>query len=140
MKHLSVVVLGASLALVPATSFAWRAVNLLEVFPAGNGAFEVVSRPGSGASNFWCAAGDYALRQLGAAAAQRIYIVKPSSRSSQYGGKATVQFSLSPPASGAADPGYSLSVKVMGDNLTAAFAQQYCHDFDADKGSMIRRR
>ena len=68
--------LAAVLGLLPLASGAWQADNLLTVNPLPNGVFEVIGRPGSAGSDYWCAAGDYALRVLGASGTQRIYITR----------------------------------------------------------------
>ena len=107
-------------------AFAWRAQNGNEVKPVSKSVFEVVARGRSGAADFWCGAGDYALRVLGAAATQRIYIWQPIGASVTMPGDRAVQFSFSAPKGADTSTGYSLSVKRAGDNLTAAAAQQYC--------------
>lgn len=122
-------VLGAvvALVLVPATGQAWTAFNLMEVNPVGKSVFEVVGRAGSGPSQYWCGAGDYARTVLGVKPTQRIYIWKAIGPSQTRPGYKAVQFALSPPP-GKEDyqPGYSLSVKAEGDNMDAAMARRYC--------------
>lgn len=126
MKRVSTLILALATALAPGWASAWWAYNRHEVLPVSNGVFEVVSEVGSGAQQFWCAAGDYAYRALGAAAAQRIYIVRAIGPSQTRPGRKSVQFSLVPPPGADTEPRLSLSVKAVGDNLRAAAAQQYC--------------
>lgn len=114
------------LAFAPAMAGAWWAINRHEVFVVSDGVFEVLNEVGSGAVDYWCGAGDYARRQLRAAATQRIYIWKAIGPSATHPGKKSVQFSFSAPEGASTSPGYSLSVKAVGDNLTTAAAYQYC--------------
>ena len=114
--------------LVPEVALAWRAWNRHEVLPVADGVFEVVSRVGSGPRQFWCGAGDYVYRKMGAPGVQRIYIHEAIGESVNRPGKKSVKFSLTPPLDVSTSPGYSLSVKAVGDNLSAASAQQYCYD------------
>lgn len=119
----------AGLAAVPALAQAqWRAMNGSEVFPLSNGRFEVVNRNNSRTQEYWCAAGDYAIARLRTSATQRIYIQVPIGPSKSRPGRKAVQFSLSPPASGPAPQSYSLTVKTVGETLTASFARNYCFD------------
>lgn len=106
----------------------WRAINRSEVFPISSDRFEVVNRSNSRTQEYWCAAGDYAIRQLRTSATQRIYVVSPIGPSQFRPGKRGVQFSLTPPPEGPAPQSYSLSVKTVGENITASFARNYCLD------------
>lgn len=117
----------ALIALTPGWASAFRSQTRNEVNPVSDGVWEVVQRPGTSASDYWCSAGDFAIRQLGAAATQRVYLWRALGPSATQSGKAAVQFSFSAPAGANTTPGYSLSVKAVGDNLTAAAAQQYCY-------------
>ena len=109
---------------------AWRARNLHQVNVVSPTVFEVVGRPGSGAADYWCGAGDYVRHLLRMPAVQRVYIWRAIGPSVGQSGRKAVQFSLSPPEAKVAPPGYSLSVKAVGDSLTAASAFQYCLDND----------
>lgn len=112
----------------PGLALAWRAVNQSEVIPVAGDRFEVINRASSRAQDYWCAAGDYAIAQLRKPAGQRIYIWAGVGPSQTTKGRKAVQFSLSVPPSGPAPQSLSLSVKAVGDSLTAAAAQQYCYD------------
>lgn len=116
------------LALMPTLAPAWQADNLHTVNPLPGGAFEVIGEPGSAGPDFWCAAGDYAIRVLGVESTQRIYIVRGRGAPETSDRKAAVQFALSP-ANGP-DPRQRLflSMRRVGDNLSAAFARNYCLD------------
>ncbi|WP_333683027.1 hypothetical protein [Pontibaca methylaminivorans] len=129
MRALAVMTLALCLA-APQVALSWRAVNRQEVFPLGNGVFEVLSRPGAGPRQFWCAAADYARRVLDAPAAQRIYIhrgIGPSMTRPDY---KAVQFAFQPPPGARTDHGYALSLDAVGDSQRTAAARQFCHDRD----------
>lgn len=118
---------------------AWRAKNWHQVYPVSPTVFEVVGQPGSGAADYWCGAGDYVRHSLGLPAVQRVFIWRQIGPSVAQSSRKAVQFSLSPPEHKVAPPGYSLSVKAVGDNLTAAAAYQYCLDNDPFDDRFLRR-
>jgi len=113
---------------LPQPASAWWALNRHEVLPVSQDRFEVVSRVGSGPRQFWCGAGDFVYRNLSAPGVTRVYIVEPIGASKTRPGKKAVTFSTTPPENVDKSPGYSLSVKAVGDNLSAASAQQYCYE------------
>lgn len=119
-------VLSAVLALTPGWVMAYRAYNWHDVFAVSETVFEVIGRPGSGAADYWCAAGDYVRHALRDKATRRIYIWRAIGPSVIQSGRRAVHFSLTAPENASTSPGYSLSVKAVGDNLTAAAAFQYC--------------
>lgn len=100
----------------PAQAFIAR--NGLVVEPAPGGTFEVPYRGLSGVSDFWCAAGDYVVRDLGMPADTRIFRVSSPPRRAGQG----ITFSLSP--EGAKKTGLLL----LGDGrgVSAAHARQMC--------------
>ena len=108
-----------------------RAPNHHKVYDLGNGTFEVVSQPGSGASHLWCGAGDFAHRKLNVAATQRIYMVQGIGPSVNKPRRKSAVFSLVPPAG--VDPEtarnpITLSLRGVGDSFSSASAIQYCRD------------
>lgn len=117
-----------SLVVVPSAAFPWRAWNRSEVLPVSDGVWEVVNKVGSGATDYWCGIGDYAVRQLRIPVTQRIYIWQAEGPSVNVSGKKSVQFALSAPEGADTSVGYSVSVKRAGDNMTASMAQKYCYD------------
>ena len=117
-----------SLICLPLSAQAWRAWNRHEVLPVSEGVWEVVNRVGSGAQDYWCGIGDFAIRQLRTQATQRIYIWQEIGPSVNRPGRKSVQFALTPPPGSDTSTGYSLSVKIRGDNLNAATARNYCYD------------
>ncbi len=99
------------------------------VTPLNNGDYEVAASGTSAPVAYWCGIGDYAIRTLRTQASQRIYISKAYER-----GVRTVQFSLTPPEGADTSPSYSVGVKRVGENMTAATAQGYCYDNFLDFG------
>lgn len=100
----------------PASAFMAR--NDLIVTPTAEGRFEVPYRGLSGASDFWCAAGDYVVRELGLPADTEIFRVSAPPRRSGQG----IAFGLSP--EGATATG--LALLSGGPGVTAAHARQLC--------------
>lgn len=127
MNVMQKVFLCVSLALLPSLAGAWTAENRHKVALISDSVFEVVGRPGSGGQEFWCAAGDYARRVLGAAAAQRVYLVRGPAPAQTRNWNRAVLFSLTPPSGANLEPGITLSVNRIGDNLNATLAQSYCN-------------
>lgn len=119
--------LSAALLALPSLALSWRAWNQHEVFPVSKGVYEVLSRPGSGPADFWCGIGDFATSQLGVKATQRLYIWRGIGPSVTRPGYKAVQFALSAPKGADTSTPLTLSVKRVGDNLTAAAARQYCY-------------
>ena len=116
------------IAVMPGVAMAWKADNRHIVNPVSDTVFEVVGRPGSGGVEFWCAAGDYARRVLGAKATQKVYLVRgPAPAQTRHWNRA-VLFSLEAPEGANLNTGLSLSVTQVGENLSAASAQAYCMD------------
>jgi len=134
MTYRKSVLIAGILALTPmifaASADAWRARNWHQVNVLSPTVFEVVGQPGSGAADYWCGAGDYVRHSLRMPAVQRVFIWQAIGPSVRQSGRKAVQFSLNRPQASVAPPGYSLSVKAVGDNLTAAAAFQYCLDND----------
>lgn len=118
--------LGLALGCGPAS--AWRAENRLEVNPLPGGGFEAVGRSGSGTADYWCAAGDYALRELGAAGTRRIYVTRARGASQTTTRKSAVQFALDLPAGTPPRDGILLTVRHAGASLSVAVALNYCLD------------
>ena len=99
-------------------SHAFMAKNDLVVVALGNDTFEVPYRGLSGVSDFWCAAGDYVVRELNLPPATRIYRTSSPPRRAGQG----VSFSLS--EIGAKKTG--LVLHSGGRGLTAAHARHLC--------------
>lgn len=128
MTQLRTGLCAALMALAPVAAPAWQADNLLTVNPLSGGGFEVVGAPGSGGPDFWCAAGDYAMRVLGADSTQRVYLIRSRGAPETSNRTSSVQFSLTPPPGAVPRDGLFLSMRRVGDNLSVAFARNYCLD------------
>ncbi len=116
-------------ALAQAVGLGVRPAFRTTVTPLQDGTFEVAAIGTSAPVAYWCGIGDYAIRTLRTSATQRIYVSKPYER-----GVRTVQFSLTPPEGGDTGPSYSITVRTVGANMTAASAQGYCWDNIIDFG------
>lgn len=122
MKHLVTAVLILS---SPSTAFAWIAQNGLVVEPTGGSEFIVPYRGKSGSRDFWCAAGDYVVRELGRPPGTRIYRTSSPPRRGGDG----IRFSLSP--EGAKKPGLFL----LGDGrgVSAGHARGFCRELEIER-------
>ena len=82
-----------ALALIAGPTAAFRAQNDMIVEPRGESGFHVEYRGGrAGAPDFWCAAGDYVVRDLGRSPGTPIYRTTSVPRRAGHG----LDFSLSP--------------------------------------------
>ncbi len=132
--HITGIIAAGLVLLTPGLGNAWRADNRHEANVVSDTVFEVIGMPGSGPTQFWCGAGDYARTVLGVAANRRIYVWRGRGDSVTRPGKTSVQFAFSPaPGSENYQPGLSLDISQAGDHLNAAAASQYCHDIDRDE-------
>lgn len=104
-------------------------VNQTEVTPLDDGVIQVKAAGSSAPVAYWCGVGDYAMRTLRTKATQRIYVARAYER-----GARTVLFTLTPPPGVDTNPGYSITVKRVGENMSAASAQRYCYDNTLDFG------
>lgn len=116
----------ALLTLTPGLAGAWTAANRHKVEQVSDTVFEVVGKSGSGGQEFWCAAGDYARRELGSSATQRVYLVRGPAPAQTANWDRAVLFSLVPPQDVDLRTSATLSMKRVGDNLNATMAQGYC--------------
>ncbi len=100
-----------------------------EITPLDGGIYEVKAIGSSAPVNYWCGIGDFAIRTLGVPGPTRIYIYRAYEP-----GVRTVQFSMTPPPGADTTPGYSITVKRVGENMSATSAQSYCFDNFMDFG------
>lgn len=112
--------------LVPTAAPAWLAENGLVVRESPGG-FEVPYRGLSGAADFWCAAGDYVVRELGLPPDTRIFRTSSPPRRAGEG----IRFSLS--AEGAKRPGLVLLSRRRG--VSAAHARALCRRIELENES-----
>ncbi len=71
--------------------------NGARVYPVSADVFEVVARPNNEINQFWCGAGEYASRVLGAPSNARVYVVGEAGRGTVVDAPNAMQFSLLPP-------------------------------------------
>lgn len=113
-------------ALVLAAGPGWAGTSSpSEVAEVSGGLYEVTPRKSRATSDFWCAIGTYAVRQLGKPVGQEIYVWR--GRGPGAGGRSSVRFGFAPPPGGAVASA-SLSVDTVGNSLSVAQAQQTCFD------------
>lgn len=112
----------------PGASTAWWSWNRHEVFPVAEGVWEVVSEVGAMPRDYWCAAGDYAFRELGAPLGQRIYIWRGIGPSLTRPDRKAVQFSFSPPPGAELSPRRSYDIKAAGNSRRTGSAYNRCFD------------
>ena len=100
---------------------AFIASNGLGVEPSGSGGFTVPWHGQGGATDFWCAAGDFVIFGLGQSPTTPIYRVSETPRRSGEG----MRFSLSPDTA-IAPIGIAMLMVTKGQGLSAAMAQSFC--------------
>lgn len=120
--------LAAILTLAAAPASAWTADNLLTVNDLPGGGFEVVGGPGLAPSDYWCAAGDYALRVLRAPTTARVYLTRARGAAVTANRKSAVHFDLRPAQDAPPRDGVFLTVRRAGAHLSVGFAISYCEN------------
>lgn len=120
--------LAAALVMVPVAVLAFTAQNRLNVNPVNANVFEVIGRAGSSGADFWCAASDFAHRQLRAPWQSKIYIARSRGASVTSNRRSAVHFTLDPAAAGITpiDPSPSLNALRVGDNMSVQLARTFC--------------
>ena len=87
-----IAVLAAQIALVPALAGAFTAQNQMQVQQAGTTDIVVQFVSQADDTDYWCAAGDYAVRAMGASSGSRLYRATPKPRGQGQG----ITFTLDP--------------------------------------------
>jgi hypothetical protein len=80
------------------STMAFTAQNGVRVHPVNEEVFEVFARPNGRQSDFWCGAGSYASRELGAPDSAPVYAVGGAGRGVTFDGPDAAQFALKPPS------------------------------------------
>lgn len=122
--------LALGLGLMAGGASAFTASNYMRVNPVSADVFEVLPRGGARTNDYWCAAAEFLLYQGNSNATQRIYVVRGLGPAQTANRRSSVQFSLTPPEGVDTTPGLTLSVKRVGENVSAALARSQCGDFD----------
>ncbi|MCR8826042.1 hypothetical protein [Pseudosulfitobacter koreensis] len=107
----------------------------LEVNPLSDTTYEVIEKGGAGPREIWCAAADYAIRDLGKQRG-RIYVVAPRGPAQTRAGETGVAFSTRDPGI-AARTGYSVTTDIAGANLLVFHAEQFCKDQIIEKNDIF---
>lgn len=105
-------------------SSSFRATNNFLVVPGpGSGEFTVLAQAGASGKDFFCAAGDYAHRRLGAPDSMRVMLVTPAGPNPAFNGQRTAGFRVV--SSGEAPPrqGINISARRVGENLLVGHAR-----------------
>ena len=114
--------------LLPQAALAFTSINRLRVNPVDANVFEVVGEPGTNGPEYWCAAADYAQRQLRAAWRAPLYIARTRGPSVTTGRRSAVQFTLNPTAAGVTPTNASVSLNALrtGNSMSVQLAHTYC--------------
>jgi hypothetical protein len=119
----------------------YQAANRLAVVALNNSDFEVIEARGEGARGIWCAAADYTITDRHMGSNQRIYVKSPRGPSANVAGKIGVVFTTNPARlSQGPSKSYSISVRTVGQGLTAAHAIQFCRDNAIEPDDILYRR
>lgn len=98
MRYIRLSTLGILLMACDGTgSSAFVTSNGVRVNPVNDEVFEVLARPISEPSDFWCGAGSYARRQLDAPDTASVYVVGGAGPGVTASSRDAAQFSLKPP-------------------------------------------
>ncbi|MEX0287378.1 MAG: hypothetical protein AB3N23_22450 [Paracoccaceae bacterium] len=117
----------AATVLAAGTASAFTSSNYMRVNPVSDSVFEVLPRGGARRSgDYWCAAAEYLLFTGVSNATQRIYVVRALGPGQTANRRSTVQFSITPPAGVDTTPGISLTVRRVGENMSAHLARSQC--------------
>ncbi|MFT4961299.1 MAG: hypothetical protein ACI92Z_002388 [Paracoccaceae bacterium] len=124
VKHLCLVL---TIAAMPQSGHAFAATNGLFVEPVGGVVFEVSDWRGARAPAYWCAAANFAKRELKAGWKDTLYIVRTKGPSTTTKGSG-VQYTIDAAAAGVAPAKKlgSMEVFAVGDNMTLQQANSYC--------------
>ncbi|MEX0300909.1 MAG: hypothetical protein AB3N24_00665 [Leisingera sp.] len=130
MKNLLTVLGFACLTALPATAVdAFTTSRGVRVLPVNDIVYEVVPRGASGTWNYWCAAAEYARRELGANWADRFYVVRGRDVSVTTGRRSSVQFTLYPERAGVPAKIGWLSLGFQpGESMSVQQGYGYCQD------------
>lgn len=114
-------------ALVAEASGAFTSRQGARVNPVNATVFEVVPRGGGRGPVYWCAAGDYAQRQLKAPWSAQVYVARGLGQSETTNRRSAVQFTLDPAAAGIAPAkSYRLNAFKPGEHMSVQQAFSYC--------------
>ncbi len=122
--------LAAAASMAAGSALAFTSSNYMRVNPVSASVFEVVARGRANPGDYWCAAAEFLLFNGSTNATQRIYVVRRLGAAETMNRRSAVHFSLVAPEGVDTRPGFTMSVKRVGENLSAAMARNQCYDFD----------
>lgn len=127
VKTLAVVAICSSA--LPAAAQEYRAVNTLYVNRVDKYVFEVIGRPSANREDYWCGAGDYVRRVIGAPWKTKIFVVSGISRGVTTGAKSAARFTLHPEEVGIEpyEAGWISDTLTIGYSRSVTFAFDRCH-------------
>lgn len=128
MKNLiSAVGLACISALTAAAADAFTTSRGVRVLPVNDIVYEVVPRGSGGTWDYWCAAAEYARRELGAGWTDRFYVVRGWDTSVTTGRRSSVQFTLYPQRAGVpAKTGWLSLGFSPGESMSVQQGYEYC--------------
>ncbi|EBA16648.1 hypothetical protein RSK20926_02549 [Roseobacter sp. SK209-2-6] len=131
MKNTSLPILVAALAALsmPQTADAFTSRGGAKVNPVGSGLFEVVPKAGGIGRDYWCAAADYAQRELKAPWSAKLYVARGLGPSETTRRKSAAQFTLDAQqaAAGSAGGFHNINSLKPGESMKVSQAFSYCH-------------
>lgn len=124
---------GASVSTQRSSGGRFIASNSMVVFgdPAVPGRFEVQQRAGRGGSDYWCAAGEYAIQGLGVRPGTRIYLETPYGAGHLSSNGKTAGFTVAPSAelqqrAAIQSNGLTMRIDRVGENWSAEHGRSNC--------------
>jgi hypothetical protein len=88
------------------------------------GRFDILQRAGNGASDYWCAAGEYIILGRGLSGNTRIFLVQPLSKGRL--GRNSIGYSINPDISVSSSASMTMSMKNVGENWSASHGRAKC--------------
>lgn len=129
MRPILIAALICLMGLAPASAQNAFATNGARVYALDANVYEVVGNSGGGYRLFWCGAGEYARRVLGASWSARISVVRGLGPSLATNRRSAVQFTLTPGAVGVTPiQSPSLNAYDVGDTKSVNEASSFCNE------------
>lgn len=99
--------------------------------PTNPADFEVLQKSPNGATDYWCAAGEYAIRRLGVSPVARVYLRKPSGPAEFRDGRSSIGFTVAPSpgvqqAAAAQGQRFTKTMRNVGENWGAESSRSSC--------------
>ncbi len=127
MKRFSILATLAVAACTETGSGGFVVAGGTRVNPVNADVFEVIARPGNEVNQFWCGAGEYARRTLGAPSNAHVYVVGEAGTGYTMDTPSAAQFSLKPPSQAQGASGRTARWGPnIGENKFVADASRHC--------------